>query len=191
MHFALGLVMENQNSVSNALDFYLEDNEEFFEFEDMTEDLRWRFDSDTEGHATFEAFVKAKGYVEEDGCKDDDKRYGYYWNPNGRFNDYQIGGRNKEALLVKSDTKNCLAEGDCRFREAPEGYRWVDIAPIGSIEWEKMKELGSPLDIYVLVDTDDNWIQPKQNQNGIDFFEECIKKQDKNFFLAIIDAHEQ
>ena len=81
------------------------------------------------------------------GCEydEDHKAYGYYCNPNAKWDWYVIGGRWPITFLVKdSCTESCLGERCWGDEEtvypAPEGYMWVSAARKKNIEWEAMKE---------------------------------------------------
>lgn len=68
-------------------------------------------------------------------------------NPNKKWDWWQVGGRWQGLLLIKAE--NSGEEGTTGFfgqkREAvnpaPEGYKWVDSAKIGDIEWKLMGEI--------------------------------------------------
>lgn len=69
--------------------------------------------------------------------------YGYYCNPEGKFDWYQIGGRWPELFLVKEE---CFEYSygsrswcnDDYFAEVPKGYKWVCAARIKDIQWKVM-----------------------------------------------------
>lgn len=82
------------------------------------------------------------GCVAEEGTG----RYGYYFNPNGEWDWWQIGGRWPFRFLVKDDCDVTVAgEPSYLFKEppkcdAPEGYRWVAGARKRDIAWNIMRE---------------------------------------------------
>lgn len=92
---------------------------------------------------TFDSFMK-----EYWGCETDEEagRYGYYFNPNGQWDWWQIGGRWPFRFLVKNECTTAVAgEFSSLFtsepqREAPEGYRWVAGAQKRDIAWGVMRE---------------------------------------------------
>lgn len=92
---------------------------------------------------TFDAFM-----TEYWGCEsgEEDGRYGYYFNPNGRWDWWQIGGRWPFRFLVKDNCNSAVAgEASGLFRtepqrEAPDGYRWVAGARKCDIAWDVMRE---------------------------------------------------
>lgn len=71
--------------------------------------------------------------------------YGYYCNPNAKWDWYEIGGRWPEMFLVKDD---CFEQSQgerswCNrndILEAPEGYIWAAAARKKDICWEVMRE---------------------------------------------------
>lgn len=75
------------------------------------------------------------------------KAYGYWTNPNAKYDWYQLGGRWKNLLLVREEAESnsevsFFFKNDVKkIRIAPEGYKWVDTARLKDIEWEKMKEI--------------------------------------------------
>ena len=72
--------------------------------------------------------------------------FGYYSNPDAKWDWWQIGGRWPFEFLVKEDCASVI-KADFSWRNkdaeapAPEGYRWVAGARKSDIQWEKMKEL--------------------------------------------------
>ena len=72
------------------------------------------------------------------------KAYGYYYNPEGYYDWFSIGGRWSHELLVKKkvtdviDEEPFLRKNDNK-RSAPKGYKWVSGAKKCDIEWEKMR----------------------------------------------------
>lgn len=73
--------------------------------------------------------------------------YGYYSNPNARWDWYQIGGRWPERFLVKEGCQTAIYGNasyllkDSPGSSAPEGYCWVAGAMKKDIAWDAMKEL--------------------------------------------------
>lgn len=91
-------------------------------------------------YKSFDEFVeKYHGYS----FYEEENAYGYYFNPDGKFDWYQIGGRWPEMFLVKEECTD-YSEGtrswcnDDHKSEAPEGYKWVCAARIRDIEWKVM-----------------------------------------------------
>ena len=72
--------------------------------------------------------------------------YGYYFNSNGQWDWWQIGGRWPFRFLVKDDCSLAVAgEPSHLFKEPPkcdahEGYRWVAGARKCDVAWDVMRE---------------------------------------------------
>lgn len=95
-------------------------------------------------YSTFEEFMEE--YYGFQGRDEEMGAYGYWYNPDARWDWYQLGGRWRGLLLVKEDVPHLVgAPGvfgdDLETREVPEGYKWVDVAKIKDIEWDMMKKL--------------------------------------------------
>ena len=93
-------------------------------------------------YRTLQAF--AEDYL---GCvyNEQEGKYGYYRNPNAKWDWFQIGGRWPYAFLVKEGCWSVIpselswACQNEEARKAPEGYRWVSGARKTDIQWEMMK----------------------------------------------------
>ena len=72
--------------------------------------------------------------------------YGFYRNPNAKWDWFQIGGRWPDRFLVKADCpmvhtgEVSLLMQDYQGRKAPEGYCWVAGARKKDIAWDVMRE---------------------------------------------------
>lgn len=71
--------------------------------------------------------------------------YGEYFNPHGRFDWYEIGGRWSWTFLVKDTCEEYFWGGNIRQNQngqldAPEGYRWANAARKKDIEWQVMRD---------------------------------------------------
>lgn len=79
------------------------------------------------------------------GYKNVNGRYGYYENPNAKWDWYQIGGRYSGMLVVKSDAWYQQGSPDpwltTPLPPAPPGYRRVDAARLADIQWDHMRHL--------------------------------------------------
>ncbi len=75
---------------------------------------------------------------------EEEKAYGYYYNPNVFWDWYSIGGRWPFMFLVKSDCREySVGErdfGDEDVAECPEGYKWAVAARKKDIEWDALYE---------------------------------------------------
>lgn len=95
-------------------------------------------------YRTLQAF--AEDYL---GCvyNEQEGKYGYYRNPNAKWDWFQIGGRWPYAFLVKEGCWSVIpselswACQNEEARKAPEGYRWVSGARKTDIQWEMMKQI--------------------------------------------------
>ena len=92
-------------------------------------------------YRTFEEFA-----TESRGCvyDEEEQAYGYYFNPNGFYDWYVIGGRWPCVFLVKDTCEEYSFGESYRINEtggAPEGYLWVSAARKKDIEWDAMMSL--------------------------------------------------
>lgn len=91
-------------------------------------------------YPSFDAFVEDYGgrRNEETG------QYGEWFNPDGVYDWFSIGGRWPAMFLVKTDCTEYTL-GERRFMDdseypAPEGYRWVAGARKKDIQWDAMRQ---------------------------------------------------
>jgi hypothetical protein len=97
-------------------------------------------------YSDFDTFMKDwAGYENKD---PETGKYGYWENPNAKWDWYQIGGRWQGMLLVKDTAKADIGEvslvvgkGHEDKTPAPKGYKWVDSAKVKDIVWDKMQEI--------------------------------------------------
>ncbi len=69
-----------------------------------------------------------------------DGRWGRRFNPNAKWDWYEIGGRFQGPFLVKSDLEECVElTEDCMSEDVPEGYKYVNVARKRDICWDMMK----------------------------------------------------
>lgn len=97
--------------------------------------------------------------VEEDGIYD-------YYNPDAKWDWYEIGGRWPNSLKVKKDAQFNMG-GHYGKMGTPEGkgrYRWVDAAPLCEIEWDLM-----------------NTVSPEQKKKASEFWDKYVLNQDPNY----------
>lgn len=97
----------------------------------------------------------------------DDDGETHYYNPDYRFDWYQVGGRWHNMLKVPKTAINRVVQGSASlvsppFERKQRGrYRWVDGAPIKDILWshlnaasaKQIKELGDDWDVRTAQDT--------------------------------------
>lgn len=66
--------------------------------------------------------------------------FGQYYNPNGIYDWYSLGGRWADTFLVKNDCKEySIGYRDDDDYRAPYGYKWVAAARKKDIEWKVQK----------------------------------------------------
>lgn len=97
--------------------------------------------------------------IEEDGIYD-------YYNPDAKWDWYEIGGRWPNSLKVKKDAQFNMG-GHYGKMGTPEGkgrYRWVDAAPLCEIEWDLM-----------------NTISPEQKKKASEFWDKYVLNQDPSY----------
>lgn len=91
-------------------------------------------------YASFEAYCEEhRGYIQ-----DSEGLWGYTYNPNAKWDWWQIGGRFSRNFLVKEDLEDCIISYDRSGGEpdgAPRGYKYVDAARKKDICWDLMKQL--------------------------------------------------
>lgn len=93
---------------------------------------------------TFDAFMRNYWGCE---LQEETGRYGYYFNFNGKWDGWQIGGRWPLCFLVKDDCPSAVVGiPSAIFEETPQwntpdGYRWVAGARKDDIVWDTMRKL--------------------------------------------------
>lgn len=92
-------------------------------------------------YPTFEQYMKEYGDYELDEEMQD---YGYWKNPNAKWDWWQVGGRWRDQLLVKGEN---YVRGDRSLlyrsedNKAPDGYTWASGGIIKDIDFDKMLEV--------------------------------------------------
>ena len=92
-------------------------------------------------YKSFEQYVNEACY----GVRNQENgRYGVWFNPNGLYDWYQIGGRWPAVFLVKKTCGEYSLGERCYLADekypAPEGYRWVCAARKKDIQWDVMRK---------------------------------------------------
>ncbi|MCL2776209.1 MAG: hypothetical protein FWD71_23150 [Oscillospiraceae bacterium] len=95
------------------------------------------------------AYKTFERYAEDHCCceySEDESGYGYYCNPNGVCDWYQVGGRWPYKFLVRDTTAQVITGEKswtvCGYEpDMPDGYKWVAGAKKSDIEWGLMKSL--------------------------------------------------
>lgn len=91
---------------------------------------------------TFEDYMNYMNNEKDEEMND----YGYWENPNARWDWFCIGGRFENYLLTKKDNVDVIEndeEKDHVIKKIPEGYKWVNAAKIKDIDFEKMQEISN------------------------------------------------
>jgi hypothetical protein len=89
-------------------------------------------------HATFDDFVR-----DYHGCESRDEkegRYGYWENPNRKWDWYQVGGRWSGFLKLKEGAKGAHGERSWMNRGAEVDQNYCDSATKGAIDFEGMRQ---------------------------------------------------
>lgn len=102
----------------------------------------------TELYSTLEAYVNAEECVKRQENDEGELRYGYWSNPNSKWDWYQIGGRWAGMLLLKEGAKR-KQEPEPSWGWSPEDLanlkndkRKADVARKSEIDWEAMMQEG-------------------------------------------------
>lgn len=133
------------------------------------------------------------------------------YNPNSKWDWYDIGGRWRNQLLTREDNNdtfehNSFVEhlrGFDDIKQASKGYKWVNGAKIKDIDFNKMEELSKePFCTWALVD-DTGWYEQGQmgwwamndatnetTKKFEEFFKDYISKEEnQDKYLIIVDCH--
>ena len=143
-HFTVGVFVDGTKSLEQLLAPYQENNmddcpKEYLEFNDVTEsemeDYKCISDEIKIKYPTFESYIE--NYC---GYKKDIElgKYGYWGNPNRKWDWWQIGGRWSYSLLVKNDSEKVI--DSFSTNGVPFGYVLVDAAKVKDIEFTLMVE---------------------------------------------------
>ena len=93
-------------------------------------------------YSTFEDFMELySGYKQRDPKTN---RYGYWENPNAKWDWYSVGGRWMGSLLIKDDKDGCIGKPGVFNNDlpnTPEGYNFVDVCRVSDVCWDKMQEI--------------------------------------------------
>lgn len=135
------------------------------------------------------------------------------YNPNSKWDWYEIGGRYKKVLLTNVNNNNIFEVEDNPFfdlimareinKEAPQGYKWVDGAKIKDIDFNKMEEITKkPFYTWALVD-ECNWYEQgkmgwwaisdateKSKDDFVNQFKKYIElPENQEKYMIIVDCH--
>ena len=77
-------------------------------------------------------------YCEDEGYRKCGDRWGYYSNPDAKWDWWTVGGRFSKQLLVGNDVTDYYVAAK-KVGEAPEGFKFADAAQMQDIAWDTMK----------------------------------------------------
>ena len=129
------------------------------------------------------------------------------YNPNSRWDWFEIGGRFRNLLLTKKQNENVtVVEYPFRnydVKRAPVGFKYVNSAKIKDVDFKKMEEvIGYAFCTWALVDENDWYEKGKMGfwcmsnatketeQSFVEKFQEymnSLENQDK--YITIVDCH--
>lgn len=154
-----------------------------------------------------------EAYKDEDDEYDENGNHLTTYNPNSKWDWYSIGGRWNKMLLVNKDIGYCVEDmqdiglfGCFNSKEednAPEGFKWVNSARIGDIEFKKMEQMtAGPFITWALVD-ENMWIEQGKMgwwalNDATESSESAFKRHlkvyledpdNQNKYLTVVDCH--
>ena len=142
----------------------------WLEFEDRTEDIKQEFEES--GYVDFEKYIKDYGYVKQDGM------VGEYFNVNGQFDWYEVGGRWRSFLKLKENLLNEISVpenlmGDsnyCAYKEDLDIDKTFISKPFSLIY-------------------DYEWYDQYNTVNFDEFVMEKVNESDDKYLFVIVDMH--
>ncbi|AIY85262.1 hypothetical protein U729_3094 (plasmid) [Clostridium baratii str. Sullivan] len=219
-HFSVGVLLKKGGKeLEQLLAPYQENNMgdcpvEYLEFEDCTKEVLENYEEHKEEYTDVDTF--AKDYY---GYKKHEDKYGYWENPNAKWDWYLIGGRWSESLIDKKGKKVSFAllkdiDWDKMREQAKKvaEYMW-DNTPEGierffaGITKEDTRESfikrQTEFSTYAVVTPDGVWHSKgtmgwfglsKENDNAANtwsnnFYDTFIKNEDQETMLVIVDCH--
>lgn len=104
-HATILVILKENEDLNDVMAPYDENNEDMFEFEDITEDLFDEYKEEIEeaaknGRSVASVLVDDCGYTEKDG------RFGTVGNPKGYWDWFTVGGRWEGFLKLNKEVKN-------------------------------------------------------------------------------------
>ncbi len=122
-HFCLGVICRNGTESEKLLKPFSENSDEFLKFHSITEEYKEKYERSEfkEKYSTFDEYMEEYELEERDAKTND---YGYWSNPNGKWDWYEIGGRYKRMAPLKDGTKSTIAKiKDINFDRDDEVYK--------------------------------------------------------------------
>ena len=140
-HFVVGVLCNEPHEVEDLLAPYQENNmgdcpRKFMEFEDGTADIKEYYEqSDKKDSMTIDEYAEDEGYTKHKGV------YGYWHNPNCKWDWYQVGGRWSGFLRLKPNaTSGDMGEKSWANEGKEDDPNRVDIAQLKDIDFSPDKK---------------------------------------------------
>ena len=123
-HFCLGVICRNgtESDIAKLLAPFSVDGDEFQKFHSITEEYKKKYEKSEfkEKRPTFDEYMEEYELEERDAKTND---YGYWSNPNGKWDWYEIGGRFRRIMPLKNGSKMTTAKiKDINFDRDDEIY---------------------------------------------------------------------
>lgn len=123
-HFCLGVICRNgtESDIAKLLAPFSVDGDEFQKFHSITEEYKKKYEKSEfkEKRPTFDEYMEEYELEERDAKTND---YGYWSNPNGKWDWYEIGGHFRRTMPLKNGTKITAAKiKDINFDRDDEVY---------------------------------------------------------------------
>ena len=175
-------IWHNKPSVDGVLSPFFFSNEKYFEPCDCTDEIKEAYASlsgdEKEEYPTIQSLAEeGYGYVVETD-ENGDEKYVDYYNPNGRFDYWLIGGRWRGYLLGK------------------DGHKY-DALPFDDVDWDN--QLAKDIIPFWMLTIDGNWVE-RPDESGedmrnkiheyIDELKALSELERKNIVVYTIDIHD-
>lgn len=123
-HFCLGVICRNgtESDIAKLLAPFSVEGDEFQKFHSITEEYKKKYEKSEfkEKRPTFDEYMEEYELEERDAKTND---YGYWSNPNGKWDWYEIGGRFRRTMPLKNGSKMATAKiKDINFDRDDEVY---------------------------------------------------------------------
>lgn len=123
-HFCLGVICRNgtEGEIERLLEPFSENSDEFLKFYSITEEYKEKYEKEfKEEYPTFDEYMQNYEHEERDKKTND---YGYWENPNSKWDWYEIGGRFRGIIPLKNGNKMTIAQiKDINFDSDKEIYK--------------------------------------------------------------------
>ena len=219
-HFTVGVLVDKKGkNLEELLATYQENNmgdcpKEYLEFQNCTDEVLKNFEEYKKEYKDLDTFVKDYYGYEKNGDK-----YGYWENPNAKWDWYEIGGRWSNMLLTKDGIKVDYAKLKyidwelIKARNIENAERVWNSNPQGierlfsGIEKNDTKESfikrNSEFTTYAVITPDGKWhskgnmgwfgisdeSEEEANKWADNFYDAFIRNADQELMLVIVDCH--